>query len=541
MQRQWLSLCLCAALGCSEQTTTPDTASPSPDVHVSADTVDAAETLDAPSDVADTSDAPNDLADGQAEDQAVVDVAWADASEYAEDGSAADIGAAKDADIGPDIPGPACKGAAYFEVLIAEQLQEQGAAVLAHENGELTLAVTRRKSLDAQAKAALFRYNAAGLEMWTFDYVGTVPNSAATFDLRAVALAPLSDGAVGLLAQATHDLSGGPYLRTVGADGMPMSKQYAEVGAQNSVHGLIFDAGGVALVAGRFSSSPTNPFAQAWMAGWHNGTLADLGHFGASKSDACTFFGMVQGTDGSYTMVGTCVAVDPATSKDHSLFVQNADAQGGDVWHKLFSFGKQAEGNAVALRAGGGYAIAGLLRDASTQDTDALLLMVDAQGNEISQAVFDNGPRDAFVALAPLPDGGCVLAGRTGTEANSDGLLVRTDALGNRQWQRSFGGAMADTLTGVAVVGPSGFALSGTFDGQPGGSSSAWLARSDAWGHTTCKTSGACGAKGIAECSDAKPCTADDCDGASGKCTHTNLPDGTACGAGASCTAGQCL
>ncbi|MCK6536168.1 MAG: amidohydrolase family protein [Polyangiaceae bacterium] len=49
-----------------------------------------------------------------------------------------------------------------------------------------------------------------------------------------------------------------------------------------------------------------------------------------------------------------------------------------------------------------------------------------------------------------------------------------------------------------------------------------------------------CGGGTSGSCDDANPCTADSCDAAAG-CGHTNVADGTVCGAAMSCSAGACV
>ncbi len=127
--------------------------------------------------------------------------------------------------------------------------------------------------------------------------------------------------------------------------------------------------------------------------------------------------------------------------------------------------------------------------------------------------------------LAPLAmaDGGALVAG-----AN---VLLRLNASGGVMWKVALGNSNpAIKLNAVAAVPGGALAVGGLTGG--------YLYRSDEWGNVSCAASGACGGKGLADCDDLSPCTADTC--SAGNCGHTPLSEGQACGNSLYCKAGAC-
>ncbi len=143
------------------------------------------------------------------------------------------------------------------------------------------------------------------------------------------------------------------------------------------------------------------------------------------------------------------------------------------------------------------------------------------------------------VGAALAHPGGWWLAGSTNPSGgNDDAWLTAVDGLGNRQWQRSVDGGSGDAVRGLTLATDGDLALVGRrTDSQ--GQETGLIARTDAFGHSSCAAAGPCVGKKLSECADGKPCTADDCAATQG-CTHKS-DDDYACHPNDGCsTAGQC-
>lgn len=103
---------------------------------------------------------------------------------------------------------------------------------------------------------------------------------------------------------------------------------------------------------------------------------------------------------------------------------------------------------------------------------------------------------------------------------------------------------------GSGIPGGRRYAIEVTSGGRPvlaymaeaplGGTYSMRVTRRDPWGYPSCEAAGVCGTKSIADCDDADPCTADNCDPLAG-CTHKPIPVAAECATGSKCNAaGKC-
>jgi hypothetical protein len=116
-------------------------------------------------------------------------------------------------------------------------------------------------------------------------------------------------------------------------------------------------------------------------------------------------------------------------------------------------------------------------------NTDIILLRLDAEGNRREEKIFGGSAIDRPLALQMTPDGGMVILGRTTSfgAGNYDAWLIRTDAAGNELWQKTFGGPNYDWATALLPAGDGGWFIAGTKDIS--GKYQGWLLRLDADGN----------------------------------------------------------
>ncbi len=110
--------------------------------------------------------------------------------------------------------------------------------------------------------------------------------------------------------------------------------------------------------------------------------------------------------------------------------------------------------------------------NAPTQNQNAWLIKMNAQGDTLWTSVFGGSGYDAATSIAPLPDGGCAVAGFSQSNdgdfpnnhdadlGRSDGFIVRFDAAGNKLWSKLYGGS-SNPVGGIdqlydIIVNPAG-------------------------------------------------------------------------------------
>ncbi len=338
----------------------------------------------------------------------------------------------------------------------------------------------------------------------------------------------------------THDDG---VLYAVAADGLTMlwKKTYGGTG-QDELHAIATRPGGY-VACGGTSSSLLGGDENFWLLTTDtSGNNAKSHNFydPASYYQSCA--GVIVAANGDIVMAGRA---------DNGGWVVRTDASGAKLWDKRIagdlnsttslgtSFGKIVE-------VAGTLYVVGSYVASPTATSKVWLVALDANGNVLWQKTYGSTADDFGSGITATGDG-LILAGATdgfGAPAR-EGYVVRTDLNGNLLWQKAIP-RPADTtnatgtcsLAAVATA-TDGFVLAGIDDQKGWGDG--WIVKLDTWGNVTCADSGSCGGQTEALCDDANPCTADVCLATNaGLCSHTALPDGVACGAAKTCSAGVC-
>ncbi len=144
-------------------------------------------------------------------------------------------------------------------------------------------------------------------------------------------------------------------------------------------------------------------------------------------------------------------------------------------------------------------------------------------------------PGAGGAALAARPSGADILG--------ADLLLTRVDAFGNVLQSRLLGaGSTSSKMDGLAIDTSPDQTLraTGIRYEDAGGTTSAIVIFTDAFGASSCEEANACLTVSATACDDGAPCTIDGCATDTGGCTHVPLADGSPC-PGGSCQAGECV
>ena len=273
-------------------------------------------------------------------------------------------------------------------------------------------------------------------------------------------------------------------------------------------------------------------------------------------------------------------------------WVQRVAANGATVWsEESGGAGLHTEATALARRDGGGVVVAGWQKDTKTGAVRGLVWDLNAKGEPQWSRLLGWGTPHQLQAVTLRKDGSIVVAGWHGSDtahqawlaalgaegkpswsdetqqgarlfgvtATDTGRLLTAgslqplggkasmwaagaDKLGNRAWQRTFTNGDAAVGTAVVALGDDGLVIAG--NRTQAGKSAGFVARTDPWGHGSCKDAGQCLGKAAASCDDDSDCTADVCDGAKG-CQQPNVDqlrceNGDGCTLFGACTAGKC-
>jgi hypothetical protein len=266
-----------------------------------------------------------------------------------------------------------------------------------------------------------------------------------------------------------------------------------------------------------------------------DGVVVAQWSFGVANQD---FANDVVSVDGGFAFAGK--SASPGDD-DFDFWVVRSGTKGDVIWQKNYGGPESEQANALVAVAGGLVVVGVTLAPGGGGNGDAWMLRIDSSGTLLWDRKIGGTEYDTATDVAVLDDG-YALAGGTGSYGvgEMDMWLVRTDALGNMLWQQTYGDKSNDWGAAVVprkngfVVGGRGYAKELDFLGKQ-----ARLIETDSWGHATCKDAGVCAGMASGACSDADPCTTDNCNADSG-CSHTVFEDGSSCGAGKTCEQGTC-
>lgn len=174
------------------------------------------------------------------------------------------------------------------------------------------------------------------------------------------------------------------------------------------------------------------------------------------------------------------VGQPPGTVDNLDTEVRRFDANGNEVWSKLFADESLDECYDVQATLDGGFILVGLTVPLASDGSgiqdwdraDIRLTKIDASGQSQWSRTIDvtgsNGQDNSVdygYAVVETPDGGFVIVGQTGSRVLGDGFVLKTDSTGVPEWVNhplAAEGYLKDVcLTsdgGYAVVGSSTFA-----------------------------------------------------------------------------------
>ena len=172
----------------------------------------------------------------------------------------------------------------------------------------------------------------------------------------------------------------------------------------------------------------------------------------------------------------------PATGQDDAWVLRLAD-DGAVLWERRFGRADTEQLYGV-VPAGDGAIVAGHTRSVGGGESDLWLVRLDAAGTPLWERVIGGAANDRPRGLAPVPDGGAVAVGFTGSRGagQRDLWAVRIDANGAILWDRVYGTALDEAAFHVVALPDGGFAAVGHAEEHRGAGLDAYVVRLDGAG-----------------------------------------------------------
>jgi len=163
------------------------------------------------------------------------------------------------------------------------------------------------------------------------------------------------------------------------------------------------------------------------------------------------------------------------------VYVVRIDAAGDSLWTRTVGGADRDFATALTPSGDGGYVLAGATRSFGVGGFDMYAVKIDAAGDSVWAETYGGGGDEYAWAIARAQDGGYVLAGETDSfgAGQTDVYLIKIDASGQLLWQRTFGGALSDVSYSVAPLANGGFIVAGWTKSSGAGSGDIYLIKVD--------------------------------------------------------------
>jgi len=182
--------------------------------------------------------------------------------------------------------------------------------------------------------------------------------------------------------------------------------------------------------------------------------------FGGESSDNGE--SIIQTADHGYVIAGWTQSF--GGNGDFDIYATRYDVDGRLVWTRTYDEGFNERGHQILSDEDGNLLIAGEVELTQTSTFDPYLMKIDPAGNLLWAKNYKTVGASGIQDITPTADGGYLLTGylEVPEANNSDALMLKVDAEGNELWRKSYGSSGKDEkLMAVARLGD-GFAMAGS-------------------------------------------------------------------------------
>ena len=171
-----------------------------------------------------------------------------------------------------------------------------------------------------------------------------------------------------------------------------------------------------------------------------------------------------------YVLAGTKMS----THLDYDAWLIKVDNEGNEIWEKTYG-GRGDEIASDVSHTEDGYILSGNLLIFEEKISDAFLIKVDNEGNEIWNKTYGGECMDAFNAVMTVNDG-YVAAGFYGLLSKGGGAwIVKTDKNGEIVWNKTIGGKTGDDYVWTFIKNGEEYILVGSSSTYSRGGYDVWL------------------------------------------------------------------
>ncbi|MFZ4544664.1 MAG: T9SS type A sorting domain-containing protein, partial [Saprospiraceae bacterium] len=167
--------------------------------------------------------------------------------------------------------------------------------------------------------------------------------------------------------------------------------------------------------------------------------------------------------DNGFVLAGSSV-VDNADAKQ--FFLVKTNEKGDEIWSKTYGGTSNDIAFSVQPTLSGDYLLAGSSQNTANNNTDAVLFLLDANGNELWNITFGGAGTQEFKKVIEVADGyicaGSSVVGKNSKgQDNRDALIVKISKTGQIVWSKTYGTDTYEDAQGLVELSSGGFVICG--------------------------------------------------------------------------------
>lgn len=157
-------------------------------------------------------------------------------------------------------------------------------------------------------------------------------------------------------------------------------------------------------------------------------------------------------------------------------WVAKLDCHGNVIWSHVYAKLSETAARAVTVTENGFFMVAGYTAPSGTDNYDFLALKLDKQGNLLWSKTYGGNQSDKAYAITASGNY-CVIAGDTRSEGlgDSDAWIIKIDSNGNQLWNLTTGGKGFDCPNFIKTLPNSEYLVAGTTFSFGNGQRDFWL------------------------------------------------------------------
>ncbi len=177
-----------------------------------------------------------------------------------------------------------------------------------------------------------------------------------------------------------------------------------------------------------------------------------------------------QTTDGGFILVGHSSSFNNDII-DSDIWVIKTDFNGNELWSKIIGGDGEDIGVSVIQTDNGDYVITGYTNSFGNNDSDAWVIKIDSDGNELWNSTYGGGGQDIAQSIIQSNDGNYIVVGFSNSYTESiDAWLFKIDENGNLIWNKTYGGSQQDKGRDLQKTNNGGYIIVGQTNSVENGS-----------------------------------------------------------------------